>query len=495
MQPTEPDERESGARPTGATTAEADSRGGAPIGDGEDSAGRTGESEDSVGRPGDGVPTTGDEAAVPPAGETVTLAERETRRWYGVGTLSLLALGVGVITGTAPPLLAGIFGLAFAGYAELTAPPALDLAVERTIDATEPDPGDAVTVTVSVTNEGRRPLLDLRLVDGVPARLGVTDGSPRHGAVLLPGASTTFTYTLRATPGEHRFDRLAVVGRDASGANERVATVGDRSVVRCTAAFPTDPPAMPLRSKVSQFTGRFPGDTGGPGLEFHATRQYRRGDPLSRVDWRRTARTGELTTVEFRVERTVRVGLVFDTRREAHRAPTPQDPSAVERSIEAGITAYASLTGEGHDVGIAAIAPADCWLGPGSGDRHRTAARHVFTTSPALSTLPPEEETNIYETTQRLKGRLSADAQVMLFSPLTDDQILDTAVRLDAHGYAVTVVAPDPTTDETTGQVYARVQRRLRIADLRSRAIPVVDWNGDEAFGQAIARATHRWSK
>lgn len=202
-----------------------------------------------------------------------------------------------------------------------------------------------------------------------------------------------------------------------------------------------------------------------------------------------------MTTVEFRVERTVRVCLVFDVRAAAHRAPAAHEPSAVERSVDAGITAYASLTAEGHDVGIATIGPTDCWLPPGSGDRHRTAARHLFATNPALSPLPHDDETDIYQATQRLKGRLPADAQVLLFAPLCDDRMLATAVRLDAYGFAVTVISPDPTTDETTGGVYERVQRRLRIADLRARAIPVVDWAADDDLGTAIAATARRWSE
>lgn len=442
--------------------------------------------------------TTGDAALAeevdPASGETATVTERRTRRWYGIGFLSLFALGTGVITGVAAPLLVGVFGIAFAGYATVTAAPMPDIAVERRVDEVEPSPGDPVRVTVDVTNEGSRPLFDLRFIDGVPQRIGVVDGTPRHGGVLMPGASTTFSYTVRAERGEHTFERLTVLARDVAGATERVVAVGERTTLGVTPELPSDPPAIPLRKKVSQFTGRFPGDTGGPGIEFHATRRYRRGDPLSRVDWRRTARTGELTTVEYRVERTVRVCLVFDTRTAAHVGPDPHHRSAVERAVDGGVEAYAGLIEAGHDVGIGAIAPTDCWLPPGSGDQHWTAARQLFATSPALSARPPDEEANIYQTTQRLKGRLSGDAQILLFSPLTDDRILDTAVRLDAHGFAVTVVSPDPTDDETTGQVYGRLQRRLRIADVRSRAIPVVDWKPDEDLSGAIARITERWS-
>ena len=425
---------------------------------------------------------------------TETVQERQTARWYGVGMLALLGLSVGVITGTAGPLLASGFGLVFAGYGALTSPPPVQVTVDRTIEELSPEPGDVVRVTVTVTNDAERTMPDVRLVDGVPSRLGVAAGTPRHGAVLRPGESTTFSYAVRAERGDFRFDGLTVLARDVSGATERAAVVGERSSLRCVPRLPTDPPSFPVRPKTSQYTGRFPSDAGGPGVEFHATREYRPGDPLSRVDWNRTARTGELTTVQFRVERTVRVALVFDTRRSAHLAPSSHESSAVERAVDGGATAYAALTGAGHDVGIGAIAPVDCWLPPGSGDQHRVEARSLLATHSALSPTPPGSDTNIYQATQRLKGRLTADAQVVVFSPLHDDLIMDTVVRLDAHGYAATVVSPDATARDTTGHTVARIDRRLRVADLRSRGIPVIDGQPDEDLGHAIARTQERWS-
>ncbi|MCU4801187.1 DUF58 domain-containing protein [Halobacteria archaeon HArc-gm2] len=428
------------------------------------------------------------------SGDTVTVEEHPTERWYGVGMLALLGLGVGVLTDTAAPLLASGFGLAFAGYGALKSPPPLDLTVERTIGDPTPEPGDYVEVTVTVTNDGERSVPDLRLIDGVPDRLGVVEETPRHGAVLGPGDSTTFAYAVRAERGAFEFDGLTAVARDVSGATERVAVVGERSSLRCVARFPTDPPPFPLRAQTVQHTGRYPGDAGGAGLEFYATREYRRGDPLSRVDWNRTARTGDLTTVDFRVEQTVRVALVFDTRRSAHLAPSPHEPSAVERAVAGGTTAYASLTRAGHDVGLGAVAPVDCWLAPGQGDTHREEARHFLATHPVLSPTPPADDTNVYRATQRLKRRLTAETQVVLFSPLHDDLLADTVVRLDAHGYAVVVVSPDPTAIDTTGHLVARGERRMRIADLRSRGIPVIDWHPDEDLGHALVRTRRRWS-
>ncbi|WP_225333499.1 DUF58 domain-containing protein [Halomicrobium urmianum] len=431
------------------------------------------------------------ETAVAP-GET---EDRQTRRWYGIASFALLALGLGVLTGQPGLLLASAFGLAFAGYGRLTSPPPVDLTLERTVDESGPDVGEDVAVTVTLCNESDQFVPDLRVVDGVPPYLSVAEGSPRHATALRPGEEATFTYAVRARRGAATFEPMAVVARDASGATERLGRVDAETRITCEPDLPARGVDVPLRAQTSPYTGRQATDAGGPGIEFHATREYRPGDPLNRIDWNRTARTGEFTTVEYRVERSVTVALVVDARARAYRAPDPYDRSAVERSVDAAGQAYVSLTNEGHSVGLAALAPTDCWLPPGSGDRHRVRVRRTLATHPALSPVAPDRETNVYATLQSLRRRLPGDAQVILFSPLSDDLLADLVVSLDARGYRTTVISPDPTADDTAGHQLAAVDRALNVTDLRRRGVPVVDWGSDERLERAIARTRRRWSR
>jgi len=56
----------------------------------------------------------------------------------------------------------------------------------------------------------------------------------------------------------------------------------------------------------------------------------------------------------------------------------------------------------------------------------------------------------------------------------------------------VTVLSPDPTADRTAGHRLARVARGLRLRELRSRGIPVIDWAVDEPVDVALARSNRR---
>ena len=229
---------------------------------------------------------------------------RETHRWYGVAAIAFFAAGAGVIASRPALLLASVVGVAYVAYARTAGAPTVALKVERRLSDPEPDPGEPVEVTIRATNEG--PLLaDLRLVDGVPDGLAVSDGSPRHATALRRGRVVEFGYTVEAARGEHAFGPVTVIARDASGAleHETEVEVEVETTLTCVPPLPPSTISVPLRAQTAQYTGPVATRGGGSGVEFYTTRDYRAGDAMTRVDWNRLARTGELSTVQFREER------------------------------------------------------------------------------------------------------------------------------------------------------------------------------------------------
>jgi uncharacterized protein (DUF58 family) len=333
-------------------------------------------------------------------------------------------------------------------------------------------------------------------VDGVPPALEVVEGSPRLATALRPGKQVTFSYTVEAVRGRHAFEPMTVLARGYTGAIERELLVepASETSLTCTPALGQGP-LLPLRAQTTQYTGRVATDTGGPGTEFHAVREYRPGDPLSRIDWRRTARTGEFATLEFRQERAATVVLVVDSRRDAYLAPDAESLSAVERSVLAAGEAFTSLLASGDRVGLAAYGPEGGWLAPATGDTHRARARKLLATHAGFSPSPPMGPFFASLRLRQLRRRLPAEAQVVLFSPLCDDYIASVARRLDAYGHLVTVVSPDPTAADTPGRQLARIERGIRLSELRRARIRVVDWAPDEPLRAALARADRRWSR
>ncbi|EFW91240.1 conserved repeat domain protein [Haladaptatus paucihalophilus DX253] len=404
----------------------------------------------------------------------------ETHRWRGVIALSLAAGAVGLAVDRPSMLLLAVVGVVFAAYPRVVADPEPKLRLERRLSNSTPRPGDEVTVTVTVTNEGGF-LPDVRIVDGVPALLSVSGGSPRNGAVFWPGRSVRFSYRIQAKHGKHPFEPATVVARDLSGAREVETTVAADTELDCTATGAEGP----LRDKTLDQVGRIVAQKGGSGIEFHRTREYRAGDAMHRIDWNRYARTGSLTTVEYREENAATVVVLVDARRVAYRSTT-DEPHAVAYSVSAAEQLLASLHRDRNLVGLAAFGREQCWLEPGAGRSHRANAQRLLATHTAFASLPPTEEADHEEQVEQLRTRLPSAAQVVLLSPLSDQTIVETARRLDAYGHRISVISPDVTADESVGQRLAGVERENRLSELRKADIPVVEWDPETPLAAAL---------
>lgn len=418
-----------------------------------------------------------------------------TGHWRGVSVVALVGIGVGILVEQPAVLLAAVVGVGFAAYARSSAFVAGDVSIERRLGDEEPEPGDEVEVTVTVSNDSDRFLPDLRVVDGVPEALAVTDGSPRCGTALRPGASTTFTYSITARRGVHRFEPTLVLARDLSAERERELSFEVDGSLTCRPLLRAGTEPLTLRERTSQYVGQVETSSGGEGIEFYATRDYQPGDARNRIDWNHRARTGELTTVEFRKERAATVVLVIDARTAAYVAPAPYAAHAVDRSVEAAGQLFATLSDAGNRVGIAALGAEPCWLPPSAGVDHSVKARELLATHPALSPVPTEARSAVARWRKRLRKRLSPGTQLVFLTPLSDDYATHFARRFDEYGHPVTVVSPDPTVDRTAGHRLAGVARTIRTSTLRSAGIPVIDWPSDEPVDVALARYDERWSR
>ena len=428
-----------------------------------------------------------------PTTERTPLRRTETARWEGVAGVALALVGIGVVARQPGLVLTGAVGVGYAVYARVGEAREATVEVERTVSDDTPEPGDEVVVTVRARNVGDAPLPDLRLVDGVPPGLEVVDGPARIATALRPGAAAVFEYVARASRGEHEWEPTRAITRNAAGSRERTTALETPTRIVCTPELSAGGD-LPLRGLTTVYHGRVPTDVGGAGVEFHATREYRRGDPVKRIDWNRRARTGELATLELREERAATVVLLIDARESAYAASESDADTAVEASVEAAGQAFTALLDGGDRVGIATLGPRDCWLAPGAGTAHAARGRETLATDPALAPTPIEDQFYQSLWIRRFRRRLPADAQVLFFTPLLDDYAASVARRIDAHGHLVTVLSPDATAGGTPGTRLVSFERRERLRELRAAGVRAVEW-GDRSFPVAVARATGRWSR
>jgi len=179
-------------------------------------------------------------------------------------------------------------GIAYTIYGRVTAVPHVEsLSVERELETEDPQPGDEVSVTVTVRNEGDSIPPDLRLVDTVPDAFVVTDGVLRLHTALRPGSSATFSYVVRVERGEYRWP-LVCVSRDFSGGAERTSLLTPETELTCVPSLKVTND-VPVRAQTTQYSGDVNTQKGGSGLEFHSVRDYLPGDPMNRINWKQVA--------------------------------------------------------------------------------------------------------------------------------------------------------------------------------------------------------------
>ena len=410
-----------------------------------------------------------------------------TGHWRGVGIVALITIGSGLLLELSALLLGGIVGVAYIAWSHTGRPPEIELLIEREIEPVKPSPGDTVHVTVHLTNTGGT-LPDVRLIDGVPDHLVVLDGSPRQSLTLRPDATTTLSYSVKAVQGSHSWKPLLAISRSLNGSFERRALIESTTTLTCPTSVQPISEHIPLRMKGTSHVGQLASQQAGEGIEFQSVRDYRPGDRRTRIDWRRYAQFNELSTIEFREERATTIMLLVDAREPAYRAPDQGEPHAVELSTEAAYRVGLTLLREGHRVGLASIAPEPLWLPPRVDRVQAERIRRTLAIDTSVDHHPPDRPVRMYAWSNWFRSRAPRDAQIVLFSPLSDVRSDACILRLEAHGFPVSVISPDPVGKISIGSQIIGMERIVRIAQLRRQNIPVVDWTSDVTLDAHLRR-------
>lgn len=447
------------------------------------------------------------------------MAER-VPRWHWSLLLTLLSIAAGVLFG-APSLLAAaalpLVLLAWQSVADVPDPDAT-LATTRRVRPERPVPGERVTVELTVRNEGDDTLSDVRVADRLPEGIEVLEGAAAGAGALRPGESLELRYAFEPPRGEYQFGAPEVRLRSLSGtalASGPVDVEGPE-----TLSCGTDLEELSLERRTTGYGGTVESDDPGPGYEFYATREYRPGDPLNRVDWRRLAKTGSLGTIEYREHRSTRTVVLVDARSPARVRPDVGRPDgatvcayAAEQVAEAlrqgnRTVGLAALGVRSHQPGVYDGPPA--FVEPGSdlatAERIRRLCDAIATTSVSRRPGGDSERDAADGADDRTSGEqpaadpdpaitfvdgaadgsrpietllelLPPHAQVVVCSPLLDAFAGRFVRDLRANGVPTVVLSPDLTHDRTPGGRILRLRRRAAVARLRAEGTPTVDWD------------------
>jgi len=410
---------------------------------------------------------------------------------YAVPSIVALSF-IGMVSGRIEFFVASIIPALLLFFSSFSREPEQeDLEVERKISDEAPSPGQEVKIELEVKNTGGTTMTDLRLLDGVPEGLKVTDGSPRASLAVTPGNTKFFSYRLVARRGSYVFDELKAEFR-GGGPNSKgfeLEASGDEKI-QCR----TELQEVALRDETESQTGDLVTSEGGSGIEFHSLRDYKSSDPLSRVEWKHLAKTGDLATKNFREERSGKIIMLVDARKVSDRKAEKGHPTAVDLSSYASRRVLQSLMKSMHRPGLV-VPGVDYSDMTETTDSHLlpfirpgTSRKTIQKIEQTLTDIQKAEKKNEEDLKSVLYQVLPPDCQLVVFTPLLDDELLSAIKVLDRHGFSSTVVSPDVTYSDKPGARLASIKRDLRINELRKIA-PVIDWDVTEPMSIQVSKA------
>ncbi|MDO5063761.1 MAG: DUF58 domain-containing protein [Actinomyces bowdenii] len=229
----------------------------------------------------------------------------------------------------------------------VAAPSPRSLRIERAVSQSV-RLGETALCTLSVTNTGSR-TVRLVLRDGWPPSAGAASD---RGRMTIP-AGQRRRHRTRLTPwrrGDREAGAVTVRSAGPLGIAGRQASLWTPAVLRVLPAFRSRRHLPSRLARLREMDGRSAVIVRGAGTEFDSLREYVVGDDVRSIDWRSTARRGEVVVRTWRPERDRRVLILIDTGRlaAARLADAPRLDSQIEAALL--LSALASHAGDRVDV-------------------------------------------------------------------------------------------------------------------------------------------------
>ena len=364
----------------------------------------------------------------------------------------------------------------------------LDVEVKKELTPDSVMIGETATVKLEIANKRKEKIDFLEIYDRLPGELTITKGTNHLVLSLNPEEKAVFTYeVLCAQRGKYEIGPVYLRTQDPLGFNFNEST---RSITSLLHVLPS---IEKLRASDLPFkqTGQWPGiihsSRRGAGMEFYGLRNYVPGDDLGRVEWKASARTGKLMTIERESERSANIVIILDAGKDSNLGKPPE--TLLEYSIKAAGALASLLLNLGNQVSLITHCKNRGWLPGGFGKRHlRSILDHLTSVEAGETPLPIGSE---------LPYIFSSRPQVVLISPLLDPSIVEDVRAL--VGYSTFVVSPSLSnilqleTSETTKLAFRvlALERRNIITELR-RYCMVVDWDPQVPLRTAM-KEVRRW--
>jgi uncharacterized protein (DUF58 family) len=402
-------------------------------------------------------------------------------RVVGYTTLGALGLLVG-LAASEPAAVA--FGAAFLlpiVYG-LAAPrpvlPESDVALsdERVLE------GDAVEVRLKLAAKATVDWLELEF--RVPARARLLEGTERLVLGLGSGEVRTLRYRIQYPRwGVYPVGTLRLLGAHRLFTLRSSAELDPPRLVRVY------PRLARLRRLVQPLatrpaSGSRPAAVSGEGIEFAELREFRAGDRVRRVNWRASARRGELLVSDRLPERSSDVVLFLDSLTEA----ATDEESTLDFAVRAVATVVGEYLRQRDRVGLLSFGGELEWVLPSAGARQHYRIIDAVLSSESARLFRWRDPSLIP------RRVLPPQSLIVALTPLLDWRVNRALLNLRARGYDLALIEVDPLRfAEQAGAIYSEqawrvwlLERELIRNQFLRAGVPVSRWNGDAPLAAAV---------
>ncbi|MGH2935581.1 MAG: DUF58 domain-containing protein, partial [Gaiellaceae bacterium] len=351
-------------------------------------------------------------------------------RLGGYAAIAAAALLGGLVLGRVELVaLAAPFALFAVAAPALARRPRLE--VESVLDRERALESEEVQASITLTVEDGADRVDVLLP--LPPQLVAERPNPR-AVRLAAGEPRTLELPLRcARWGAFALDQPLLRVGDRLGVYSWETRLGGRSPLRVYPHVETLHALLPpLETQV--FVGNQVSRARGDGIEFADIREWQHGDRLRRINWRASARRGELWVNDQHPERNTDVVLFIDTFTDLPLG----DSGTLDLTVRAATSLAHRYLERKDRVGIVSFGGFLSWLLPGSGTRQlyrivdSLLQMNIVLSFAArgVDVLPPRS--------------LPPKALVIALTPLLDPRAAAAMLDLRARGFDLVVVEVSP---------------------------------------------------
>ncbi|MFV2115527.1 DUF58 domain-containing protein [Micromonospora sp. LOL_025] len=305
---------------------------------------------------------------------------------------------------------------------------------------------------------------------------------PRAAAVDLELTGTALRW------GRHPIGPAGARAAAAHGLLVSRAVIAEPSRLR---VYPKTEPfdAVEAMPRAAGLVGAHHSRRPGEGGELAGVRVFAPGDRLRRIDWRVSLRARQLHVAATLSDRDAEVVVLLDVLAEAGRSGGVAGAASVlDTTVRAAAAIAEHYLHRGDRVSMLEYGPAARRLRPATGRRQYLTVLEWL--------LEVRAESSPHEPYDQVFGPqlLSADALVVVLTPLLDERSAQMLARLARSGrfvVAVDTLPADLTPPKDRGWAEVayrlwRLDRDTMIGQLREHGVPVVPWAGAGSLDQVL---------